>query len=118
MKEQIMQIKVKLSNKVNKTGGTYGAGSINQMSLITYGQAKGHNLWIDEYFLGQLASELAKKPSGLKTNYKHSSLFNDSTGRLLGKIINTRLQGDQVLGDLSFAESSKRLHREIQQIIY
>lgn len=38
----------------------------------------------------------------------HASLFTDSIGSFLGKVINVRREGDQVVGDLSFAQSSRK----------
>ena len=43
-----------------KDGGKYGVGMIENVSVITRGEALGHDAWIDEPFLKQVAEAINK----------------------------------------------------------
>lgn len=103
-------IKTKLSfSKVNLQGGEQSTGQLLGVSLITQGDAIGHDLYIDNIFLTQLLSSISKKKDGmLKAKFQHASLFNDSMGKFLGKFYNVRIEGKQLVADLSLAKSAKK----------
>lgn len=94
--------------KIDREGGAFNAGLIQQISLISVGQALGHNIWIDEVFLNQLNEAIALKETGLKSKYMHASIISDSIGTLIGKVVNPRIIDNKLAGDLSFAKSSTK----------
>ena len=96
----------KKPGRVNRTGGLYGAGLVEGVSIITQGEALGHDAWIDETFNFQVASALNASDGGVKSRFTHPSLSGDGTGKFLGRLTNARVAGDQVLGDLHLAETA------------
>lgn len=92
--------------RIDKTGGLYGAGLINRVSLCSRGEALGHGFWIDDVMLRQIV-ELAKGHK-LKSRFTHPDWCEDGTGKYLGRIMDLELDGDQVYGDLSFCDAAHR----------
>ncbi len=97
----------KTEPKFDKAGGTFGAGIIRDVSLITRGESLGHGGWIDQEFLKQVSeAAMAFGDSGVKSRFTHPGMSSDGLGKNLGRINNIRLEGDQVIGDLNFSKSS------------
>lgn len=86
-----------------------GVARIEGISLIQFGvEALGHALWVDEVFAQQLVGQVNALPKGLKARYTHPGLFADGLGTFLGRVSNARIEGDKVLGDLTFSEAARR----------
>lgn len=92
--------------KVARDGGEAGAGAIHDISVITRGEALGHDLWIDRVFLDQVRVAGNGMESGAKSRFTHPGLSGDGLGRTLGRFQSFRRRGDQVLADLHFLESA------------
>lgn len=92
--------------RVDRTGGKYGAGILRGVSLIAAGEALGHDMWIDEVTLQQVADAAAFGKNGVKSRFTHPSMSADGMGRHLGRIHDVRLDAGRVVGDLHFAESA------------
>lgn len=93
--------------RIVRDGGDQGAGLIRGFSVITRGEALGHEMWIDEPFLDEtFAAMQAAGDKGLKVRFTHPSLSSDGFGKLLGRVKNGRREGDQVYGDLHFSTSA------------
>lgn len=89
--------------------GMFGAGLIEGVSIITTGEALGHELWIDEEFLNQTATAIQSAgKAGVKSRFTHPGMSSDGLGKHLGRINNARVEGSQVIGDLHFAESAHK----------
>ena len=58
--------------EVSKTGGNFGAGYIKNFAVITTGEALGHQAWVDDEFISQVATELAKKKKGVPKYYLYN----------------------------------------------
>lgn len=93
---------------VDRTGGSYGAGLIRGVSLITRGPALGHGLWIDSAFLVQLSDAMAAAAAGVKSRFTHPDMSSDGLAKFLGRTRGGLLDGDRVLGDLHLAKSARR----------
>lgn len=91
-----------------KDGGKYGVGMIENVSVITRGEALGHDAWIDEPFLKQVAEAINKSENGIKARFTHPSMSSDGLGKLLGRVTNASVQGNKVIGDLHFATSATK----------
>lgn len=92
---------------VDPTGGKYGAGIIRRMSVMTRGEALGHGFWVDATALQQTADAInAPGGLGIKSRFTHPSLSGDGFGKLLGRCFDAVVEGDRVLADLHFLESS------------
>ncbi len=90
------------------TDGKFGAGMLANVSAITMGEALGHGFWIDEVFLGQVATALAAAENGSKSRFTHPGLSADGLAKGLGLAFGGRVEGDQVLTDLHFYASAHK----------
>lgn len=90
---------------VDPEGGDYKQGMIRGFAMITKGEALGHGMWIDDAFLDQTV-EAMKADGSVKSRFTHPSLSGDGLGKFLGRAKNARREGDKVLADLHFSESS------------
>ena len=94
---------------VDRDGGLYGAGMVEGVSVITLGEASGHDLWIDGTFLSQtveLINSSAAASGGIKARFTHPGLSGDGLGTYLGRVATAWSDGDRVLADLHFVPSS------------
>lgn len=91
---------------VSRNGGDNGAGLLSGVSLIAAGEALGHDMWIDDVTLSQVAEHASQGKHGIKSRFTHPSMSADGMGRHLGRIKDVRVEGDRVLGDLHFAKSA------------
>jgi hypothetical protein len=91
--------------EVTETNGMYNAGLIENVSLISRGEALGHDMWIDRETLQQVMSQGEEKGS-VKVRFTHPTMCSDGLGRALGRVTNFRLFNDKVVGDLHFFESA------------
>jgi hypothetical protein len=93
---------------VERDGGLYGFGVIRGVSIITQGEALGHDMWIDTEFLQSVSDAANAKNAGLKARFTHPGLSGDGLGTMLGKVTDARVSGSQVVGDLHFIESATK----------
>lgn len=93
---------------VDREGGMYGAGLISGVSLITRGEALGHEMWIDADFLSDVTAALNATPNGIKSRFTHPGLSSDGTGQFLGRLTNAHTEGDQVFADLHLSETATK----------
>ena len=93
---------------IDPVGGNNDAGVIRGLSIITRGEAPGHDMWIDRTFLDQISSAVNNSGSGIKARFTHPNLSGDGLGSFLGRIHDARLDGDVVRGDLHFAKSAHK----------
>lgn len=92
--------------QVDPTGGKYGAGIIRRMSVMSRGEALGHGFWIDATAIQQTADAINTAGLGIKSRFTHPNLSGDGFGKLLGRCFDAVVEGDRVLADLHFLESS------------
>lgn len=93
---------------VDRLGGKNRAGVIYGVSLISKGEALGHDAWIDGTTLDQVVELANRGNSGLKSRFTHPGMSADGLGRHLGRIHNVYRDGDRVVGDLHFSESAHK----------
>jgi hypothetical protein len=91
---------------ISDDGGEYGHGYITGLSVITRGEASGHDMWIDADFLSDVTAAGNAANSGLKARFTHPGQSSDGLGTYLGKYHNFRTEGDRVVADLHFQESA------------
>lgn len=91
--------------KVERKGGYRKAGVIRDVSVITRGEALGHNAWVDTEMLGQVTEAVNRRNKGVKSRFTHPSLSGDGLGRFVGRIMDARLEGDRVKADLHFSDA-------------
>ena len=93
---------------IDRTGGMYGAGLIRGISVITLGEAKGHELWVDAEMLNQVATGINAMTEGVKARFAHPSVSGDGIGKMTGRVMNARVEGDRVLADWHALESAHK----------
>jgi len=76
---------------------------IRGVSVISSGEASGHNLFIDETSLKQVAETAAAYKGGLKVKVNHGTGLESIVGTLKGFVVD----GDKVRADLHILESSE-----------
>lgn len=92
---------------VDRDGGQFEAGIIKGVSVITKGEALGHDTFIDETLLQQVAKAINDTPKGIKTRFAHPSLSSDGMGKHVGRVANARNTGDKVLADMHILRTSR-----------
>jgi hypothetical protein len=92
--------------RVDREGGMFGKGVIYDVSMITRGEALGHDLWVDREFLEDVASSVNASDRGVKARFTHPGLSSDGVGTKLGKFTNARVVGDQVIADMHLQEAA------------
>ncbi len=96
------------ADAVDRDGGKYGFGVIYGVSVITRGEALGHDLWVDQDFMSDVAFGINKHETGIKARFTHPGLSSDGLGTYLGKLHNGRMAGEQVFADLHFKEAATK----------
>ena len=99
---------------VFREGGVFSAGLITDVSVITRGEALGHDLWVDADFLSDVAGAInaavidSPESGGVKARFTHPGLSSDGVGQKLGRFRNAKVVGEQVIADLHFQEAATR----------
>jgi hypothetical protein len=88
---------------IEPKGGIHEAGRIRGASVVTRGEALGHGLWLDSEFISQTHEAINASELGIKSRFTHPSLSADGLGTHLGRAMDAKRVGDQVLADLHFA---------------
>lgn len=84
-----------------------GAGIIRGVSIITRGQARGHDLIIDQTTLQQVVVAAQEYENGVKVKVDHGS----GVYSIVGSVRDFRIDGDRVKGDLHLLKTAdKRQH--------
>jgi len=105
-----MRVRLRAKNSAQKPPRVdrAGSGRINGLSLITKGEALGHDFWIDETTLDQVAEQA----EGSKGRWTHGNLCADGLGTHLGRWENVQRLGDSVVGDFAFSPTAKSVKPE------
>jgi len=93
---------------VQRNGGKNQEGLIRGLSVVTRGEALGHDLWLDDTFCNQVALAIDEKNNGAKARFTHPSLSGDGLGRHLGRVQNGSFNGTQVFADLHMSAAGHR----------
>jgi hypothetical protein len=78
--------------------------TIEGVSIISVGEAKGHGLYIDMQTLREVKSCAETYAGGVKVNMDHGA----GIGDIVGFVDNFRIVGEQLLGDLNLLKSAER----------
>jgi hypothetical protein len=96
------------ASKVDRDGGRYGFGVVTGVSVITRGEALGHEMWVDQDFMSDVVAAINAKDTGTKARFTHPGLSSDGLGTYLGKLHDAVLIDDQVIADLHFKEAATK----------
>ena len=92
--------------RIDREGGDRNAGLIRGASIIVEGEALGHDAWVDETFLSQVADKInASGETGIKARFTHPSLSGDGLGSMFARAKNASIDGDRVIADLHMTEA-------------
>lgn len=97
------------SGSFNSGGGIQvdrATGLIKGVSVITTGPARGHGFTVDSVLLSQIAEQI-NAAGGVKVRMGHPSMIDDGTGLAVGSLINARVEGNRVRGDLQLGQFAK-----------
>jgi hypothetical protein len=95
-------------SRVERDGGHYSAGLIRGVSVITRGEALGHDLWIDDIALQQVEQAINSHSLGIKSRFTHPGMCGDGLGKHVGRIMHADVEGAQVFADQHFNKSSHK----------
>lgn len=93
---------------VDRTGGHYGQGLIDGVSIVTRGEALGHGFWLDAEFLESVRDGMGANELGVKSRFTHPGLSSDGLATHLGRAMDPELQGDQVFAGVHFTSSAHK----------
>ena len=82
-------------------------GVIHGVSVNTVGEAKGHDVSLEQEFIERVAMLGNAEKNGLKARFGHPSMCSTALGTMLGRFRNFRVQGEQVFADLFLSNSAK-----------
>jgi len=96
---------------VDREGGMFESGMISKVSIITRGEALGHEMWVDQDFLSDVtaainSAAIASPTGGVKARFTHPGLSSDGVGQKLGRVTNAQVSGEQVIADVHFQRAS------------
>lgn len=91
---------------VVRNGGMFEAGLIRRVAVITMGEARGHDLWVDREMLSQVANAINERDGGVKARFAHPSVSGDGIGKMTGRFTNAVIEGDKVLADWHAVKSA------------
>jgi hypothetical protein len=94
--------------QVDRTGGYRQAGLIRGVSVITRGEALGHDLWIDDTTLEQVETAINSQQLGIKSRFTHPGMSGDGLGKHVGRLMGAEVEGDQVFADQHFVQSAHK----------
>lgn len=97
--------------RIDREGGDFGQGIIRGVSVITRGEALGHEMWVDEDFVESVAFAINNSPSdsgGVKARFTHPGMSADGMANHLGRLKNAGVVngGRRVIADLHFNKAS------------
>ena len=82
-------------------GIVYGA------AVVTEGEAKGHDVFLDSSFLKAVEVQGNAKTKGIKARFGHPSMSSTALGTFLGRTKNFRIDGNIVRADLYLSKEAK-----------
>jgi len=93
-------------DKSSLTAENKAAHILAGFSVISIGEAIGHDMEIDDTTLNQVVEHGNKSKNGVKSRFGHPDMSSDALGTYLGRAKNFRKDGDRVRADLHLDESS------------
>ena len=82
-------------------------GFIKGITVVSEGEAKGHNLFINSAFLDDVVRLGNERTAGVKARFGHPNICSTALGTYLGRYRNFRRFNDKVIADLHLDQSAK-----------
>ena len=83
------------------------SGIIQNVLVVSKGEAKGHNLFLNDDFLEKTALLGNQAPKGIKARYGHPNMCSTALGTYIGRYHNFRKIDNNVIADLHLDKTSK-----------
>lgn len=80
---------------------------IHGFAVATKGEAKGHDVLLDDLFLNQVVTQGAMSKAGIKMRFDHPNASNTSMGTSIGRAKNFRRDGDVVRADAHLLKAAE-----------
>src|SRR4051812_5653846 len=64
---------------------------IRNVSMVSRGEALGHDVWLDSDFLSQVYQAALNVGKGVKSRFTHPSMSGDGLGSYVGRVQNPKL---------------------------
>jgi hypothetical protein len=105
-------LRANIARGIELTAGTpfvdREAGVIHGFSVVTKGEALGHNFLIDEQFLDEIVSQGNRSKLGFKSRFDHPNASSTSMGTVLGRAKNFRKSDQSVRADLHLLDAARK----------
>ena len=82
-------------------------GIIKNVLVVSEGEAKGHNLFLNQEFLDKTALLGNENTKGIKARFGHPNMCSTALGTYIGRYKNFQKQGSNVIADLYLDKSAK-----------
>jgi hypothetical protein len=82
-------------------------GFIKGITLCQVGEAKGHNLHLDDNFITELVNLGNQNSKGVKARFGHPNICSTALGTYLGRYKNFRKEGNKAIADLYLDQSAR-----------
>jgi len=82
-------------------------GIIRNVLVVSKGEAKGHNLFLNDAFLEKTALLGNQAAKGVKARYGHPNMCSTALGTYIGRYKNFQKQNDNVIADLHLDQTAK-----------
>jgi hypothetical protein len=76
------------------------SGIIKDVVLCQVGEAKGHDLFIDQDFINDVVKFGNQNPAGVKARFGHPNICSTALGSYLGRFRTFRMVDDKAIADL------------------
>ena len=83
-------------------------GFIKSITVCQTGEAKGHNINLDDNFISEVVSLGNQNSKGVKARFGHPNICSTALGTYLGRYKNFRKEGNKAIADLYLDDSSKK----------
>lgn len=83
------------------------SGIIQNVLVVSKGEAKGHNLFLNDDFLEKTALLGNQAPKGIKARYGHPNMCSTALGTYIGRYHNFRKIDNNVIADLHLDKTAK-----------
>ncbi len=82
-------------------------GYIKGITVCQTGEAKGHNIYLDDSFISEVVKLGNQNSKGVKARFGHPNICSTALGTYLGRYKNFRKEDNKAIADLHFDKSAK-----------
>jgi hypothetical protein len=83
------------------------SGAIYGVNMCQVGEAKGHDIYLEQEFIDNVVALTNAAPDGLKCRFGHPGMCMESLGTFIGRFRNGRIEGNKAVADLYLDDSAR-----------